>query len=425
MDKRFSNYFGLTEEQAIAILETPMDQLEDTSDRYVAASHLINFPTERSIHTLIAAVQNQDSSLDNRIVRRKAVESLGRLQASAALPTIRACLTEDDCYLVENAVWATGEIGTQDQAVLEQMAQLLEKPGQSYRVIIHTLAKLNYQPALERIQKFTQSEDGPIASAAIATICRFTGDYSQMDQVVALLQHPSVNARRGCIQDLIDTRYYAAIPQIARCPVSVVFRLRAIRLLAEAGVPAGDIRFEEIQPYLEQVLRDHPDDLNLVHAYDQQPTLKFLIQELYGTDFGRCYLASKTLLESYSAVAPAALLATYADQAHNDYGAHYHVVKLLGWLKHASAYDLLVAALNNRQPQFQKSRAAAAIALGQLGNQQAVPALKSSLETKIWDLKYAALMALDQLGDSGSRELAVNDADWLVQAKAAHYADVN
>ncbi|HEY9656825.1 MAG TPA: HEAT repeat domain-containing protein, partial [Allocoleopsis sp.] len=185
MDKRFFNLFNLTEEQSIALLDTPQDQSNEGNSRYMAASHLVNFPSERSINALIRAVQTMDPALDNRIVRRKAVETLGRLQAKQALPVIRACLADDDCYTVENAVWAIGEIGTTDAAILEEIAQLLDKPGQLYRVIIHTLAKLNYQPALERIRLFVDANDPPVASAAITAVCRLTGDYTSMHQVVA------------------------------------------------------------------------------------------------------------------------------------------------------------------------------------------------------------------------------------------------
>jgi len=419
MDNRFANLFGLTEEQAIAILKTPEDQLEDPSEYYVAVSQLAGFPTERSIRALIEIVNSDVTGLYSRIARRKALESLGRLKASIAMSDICACLGDEDCYTVENAVWAIGEIGTDDRAILDRIAALLDKPEQSYRLIIQTLAKLAYQPALTRIQQFTDAEDRPIASAAIAAVCRLTGDYAQIGQVTAFLGHPNVNARRACIQDLIDSHYYAAIPQIARCPVSMVFRLRAIRLLAEAGTKSGEIFFEaDIQPSLEQTLRDYPNDLELVHEYDQLPTLEFAIRELYETDFGRCYLATKTLIDAYATDAPAALFKTYEAEAHNDYGAHYHVMKIFGWLKHAPAYDLLIEALHNRTPQFQKSRAAAAIALGELGNPRAIPDLKSSLETKIWDLKYAALMALEQLGDTSGREIATTDPDQLIQAKA-------
>jgi bilin biosynthesis protein len=418
MDKRFFNFFNLTEEQAIALLDTPQDQLSENDSRYIAASHLVNFPTEQSINALMRAVQQTDPSLDNRIVRRKSVETLGRLQAEVAIPVIRSCLSDEDCYTVENAVWAIGEIGTQDTDILEDVAQLLDKPGQTHRVIIHTLTKFNYQPALERIRKFVDDADPPTASAAMAAVCRLTGDYSQMGKVVAMLQHPNVLGRRLSIQDLMDARYYDAIPHIARCPVSLIFRLRGIRTLAEAGISAGAISFATIQPYLEQTLYDHPHDLGLVHSYPIPPTLPSLIRGLYETDFGRCYLATKTILDYHADVAPEALFATYAEEANNDYGAHFHVIKLFGWLKHSPAYDLLIEGLYNKQPQFQKSRAAAAIALGELGEARAIPELKACLETKIWDLKYAALMALEKLGDTSGHKQAAQDSDWLVAAKA-------
>ncbi|MDY6781355.1 MAG: HEAT repeat domain-containing protein [Cyanobacteriota bacterium] len=417
MDKRFFSLFNLTEDQAIALLDTPQDRTSEEDSRYIAASHLVNFPTERAIAALIRAVEQTDPSLDNRIVRRKSVETLGRLQATTALPAIRSCLQDGDRYTVENAVWAIGEIGTENAEILEEIAQLLEKSEQTYRVIIHTLATLNYQPALDRIRKFTSDTDPPTASAAITAVCRLSQDDSQMGKVVAMLQHPKVLARRLSIQDLIDARYYAAIPHIARCPVSLVFRLRGIRMLAEAGMAEGAIAFESLQPDLEQTLRDRPHDLNLVHHYDTLPTLETLIRGLYETDFGRCYLAAKTLLDRYAQEAPAALLATYAEEARSDYGAHFHVVKLLGWLKYAPAYDLFVEALHNTQPQFQKSRAAAAIALGELGDKRAIAELQTCLETRIWDLKYAALMALEQLGDISGYEKLASDEDRLIREK--------
>lgn len=418
MDRRFSKLFNLTEEQAIALLDTPQARVSENDSRYIAASHLVNYPTQRSIEALLRAVGQTDPALENRIVRRKSIETLGRLRATQALPAIRACLQDDDCYTVENAAWSIGEIGTQDPEILEEVAQTLDRPGQSYRAIVHTLTKLNYQPALERIRKLVDSTDPPTISAAISAVCRLTGDYSQMDKVVAMLQHSNVLARRLSIQDLMDARYDDAIPQIARCPVSVVFRLRGIRSLAESAIAAGKLAEANIQPYLEQTLRDRPDTLDLVHTYDGEPTLSFLIRELYETDFGRCYLATQTLLDRYAEEAPAALFATYEEEAHNDYGAHYHVMKLFGWLKHAPAFDVLVEALHNRQPQFQKSRSAAAIALGELGDPRSIPELQACLDTPIWDLKYATLMALEQLGDTRAYERVADDRDWALREKS-------
>ena len=417
MDNRFSNIFNLTEDQAISLLKKPLNSEGGTSERYVGAAHLINFPTERSINALIDAVGDRDPALENRIARRKAVESLGRLKAVQAMPTLKSCLGDEDNLTVENAVWAIGEIGTEDESILEAIADLLTKPNQTYRVIIHTLANFGYKPAIDRIKPFTSNDDEPIASAAIATLARLTGDSSHMDQVIEFLQHSNVNARRACIQDLIDAEHYAAIPAIARAPISVAFRLRGIRLLAAKALATDNLTFAEIESSLDQIIRDRPQDIEMVHEYDQPPAIDFLIRELYHTDFGRCYLAGKTLLEEYPAETPDALLKTYAEEAHNDYGAHFHVVKLLGLLKYQPGYDLILEALHNAAPQFQKSRAAAAIALGNLGTTQAIPILKETMSTPIFDLKYACLLALEQLGENCWSEV-VDDKNVLIKAKA-------
>jgi bilin biosynthesis protein len=419
MDNRFSNIFNLTEDQAIALLKQPLNTENGTSERYVGAAHLINFPTERSINALIEAIQDLDPALENRIARRKAVESLGRLKATHALPTLKSCLGDADPLTVENAVWAIGEIGTEEPSILEAISNLLTRPHQTYRIIIHTLANFNYLPALERIRPFTNHEDKSIASAAIASVARLSDDYRQMDEVVSFLQHDDINARRACIQDLIDAEYYSAIAAIAKAPISVAFRLRGIRLLAAKGLATNKLNFAEIEASLDRIIRDRPQDIDLVHEYDQPPTLDFLIRELYHTDFGRCYLAGKTLLEVYPQEAVAALLQTYQDEAHNDYGAHFHVVKLLGLLQHQPSYDLIVEALHNTSPQFQKSRAAAAIALGNLQAMEAIPLLKNTLDTPIFDLKYACLLALEQLGENCWAEV-VDDQNLLIKTKANH-----
>lgn len=418
MDKRFANIFGLTEEQCIALLDTSPEQAADESERYIAASQLANYPSGASIEALIRAVKITYDSLDNRITRRKSVESLGKLQAAQGLDAIRACLADADRYTVESAVWAIGEIGTENADILEEIAQLLTKPDQTYRVIIHTLVKLDYAAAVDRIRPFMEATDEPTASAAIAAVCRFARDFSQIDRVVAFLQSDSVNARRACLEDLINAQYYPAISAIARCPISLMFRLRAVRTLAESGMEAGEVSIDQVLPLLEQILLDHPNDLELVHEYDQPPSLEFLVRELYQTDFGRTYLAIQTFIEQQRDAAPAALFATYADEAHNDYGAHYHVMKLMGWLKHQPAYDLLLEALNNKAPQFMKSRAAAAISLGELGSSRAVAPLQASAQSKIWMLQYASLMALEKLGDYSQHKLLTETADWAVRAKA-------
>lgn len=421
MDNRFTNMFGLTEDQAIAMLKKPLAELEDKSERYAAASHMVGFPTDRGIRALVETIEDNDPDMYHRIARRKAVESLGKMKVKQALPTITGCLRDDDSYTVENAVWAIGEIGTDDREILEAVTCLLESDTVSKRLIIQTLAKFNYKPALDRIKSFTNSDDETIASTAIATVASLTEDYSEMNKVVDFLQHSSINARRLCIQDLIDTKYYDAIPQISQSPISLVFRLRGIKLLAEAGIAEGKITFAEVEPYLDRVICDRPSDLEMVHEYDDKPSLEFLIRELYQTDFGRCYLASQTLLELYPEDTPQALVQNYQTEARSDYGAHYHVVKLLGWLKYQPGKAIILEAFHNTQPQFRKSRGAAAIALGNLGATDAIPLLQESVKSPIFDLKYASLLALEQLGAKDSWSILKDDPDLIIRQKVSSY----
>ena len=431
MDKRFFNLFNLTEDQAIAILETPIKELEDPSEKYIAVSHLINFDSEKTIQALIRAIETSNvAEVDERIVRRKAIESLGRLKALSALPTIQSCLKDDDKYTVENAAWAIGEISGELKSwsstgveLQEAIASVLDRRDQIYRVIIQTLVKLDYKPSVDRIRRFTSSADEPTRSAAIAAVYRFTGDPTDIGQIVQLLQSQNVNSRRAAIQDLMDATYAPAIPDIVKCPVSVVFRLRGIRALAQAGVESGELDFATVMPSLDATIADHPRSLQLIHSYQKKPTLDELMSLLYETDFGICYLATQTLLNEMPDVGPDdvpdALLATYKAEGYNDYGAHYHIIKILGWLKYSPAYDLIVKeGLFNPEPQFQKSRAAAAIALGEIGDVRAIPELKKVLETRIWDLKYAALMALEKLGDLSGHAIAAKDADVLIAQRA-------
>ena len=418
MDKRFFQLFDMSEDEAIALLDKPIEDMQEDDVRYIAAAHLVNYPTERSIDALIRAVENTHPSLDNRITRKKAIETLGRLEVKRSLPNIRKCLQDDDRFTVENAVNAIGEIGTEDADILEEITRCLDVEDKISRTVIRVLSKLDHKPAIEKIRKYADSPEEPLYSAAIAALYKLNGETEQIDRWLSLLQSPNVNSRRCSIQDAIDANYIAGIPKISRCPVSLVFRLRALRILGGNGLASGELTFAEIQPALDSVVRDNPKDLDLVHKYDQSPSLEFLIRDLFNTDFGRCYLAIKTMVEQNSEDIPEALLETYRGEASSDYGANYHVIKTFGWLRYRPAYDLMVEALHQTMPQYQKSRTAAAIALGELGDISAITELRTALQSNVWGLKYAALMALEQLGDRTSASALAEDNDPLIRARA-------
>lgn len=125
------------------------------------------------------------------------------------------------------------------------------------------------------------------------------------------------------------------------------------------------------------------------------------------------------MIDRHAEAAPAALISSYKAEGYNDYGAHYHIMRLFGWLQVNESYDLLIEALNNKAPQFQKSRTAAAIALGELADNRAIPELVKALAVPIWDLQYAALMALSKLGENLNQHFDLEKTDWLVKEKIA------
>lgn len=421
---RFQNLFpGLSQAEALATLRKPLEALEDVSDRYLAAAHLVNFPNEQTMTALMTCAADDHPAQAQRIARRKAVESLARLGARQALPVIQDCLNSGDAYLVENAVWALAELQAQPEVVTEPLLQLLKDRRQNRRVVAQTVACLGIREAVAPLEALRQEEDPLLVTAVTAALARLTGNKDDLADLESYLLHPDVTVRRGVIQDLMDAQAFGALAAIAAAPVSPVFRLRGVRGLADQQHQHGVVQAGGLLPLVDRILRDDPATITLVHRYDTTPDLDFLVQELYGTDFGRVYLAVATLMTSSNMTSSkadtlAALTRSFADRGWNDYGAHYHMIKLFGWLGDPQPLPLVREALDNRRPQFQKSRPAAALTLAHLERRQAAPALQdAACEGSFWELRYAALMALETLG-LPAPPATLADGDWLVALRA-------
>lgn len=416
---RFQNLLpGLSQAEALATLRKPLEALEDVSDRYLAAAHLVNFPDEQTIAALITCAADGHSAQAQRIARRKAVESLARLGARQALPVIQACLSSEDTYLVENATWALAELQAQPEDVKDALLKLLQDRRQNRRVVAQTVARLGIQEAVDPLGALRQEDDPLLITAATAALAQLTGNKDGLAALEDDLLHPDVTVRRGVIQDLMDAQAFDALAAIAAAPVSPVFRLRGVRHLADQQRQRGIAQAGVLLPLVDQILLDDPSAITLVHRYDTPPSLDFLVQELYGTDFGRVYLAVATLAGSTNADTLAALTRSFADRGWNDYGAHYHMIKLFGWLGNPQPLPLVREALANHRPQFQKSRPAAALTLARLDPQQAGTALHDAgCEGSLWELRYAALMGLEQLG-LPAPPVTLADPDWLVALRA-------
>ncbi len=392
---------GLTQPEAIRLLLTPIDQLESQSDPYMAAAHLLNFPGPSTEEALLALVDDQDQSQPRRLARRKAVEVLGRLHCQDAIPAIGRCLTSDDPYLVESSAWALAELDCQVDDLHEIMISLLSRCDQNQRILIQSLAGLHVTSALKVIEPLQDSESPGVRGAAISASIKLGASCDRLD---VLKQHfflPNQMDRQSGIQDAMDCGAKELLPSILQAPVSPVFRMRALRALW----PEGDLALGQLSllSVLDSLLNDFPGDLELVHQYDQPPTNEFLIQEFFGTDFSRCYLALKTLGDRSAVEIWPLLYQRWIEEAHNDYGAHYFFVRLFGsrydWPKDALPVieQILDEAILSQRPQFMKSKAAAVLSMYRLGigfEQERLIQLLSSDSMPFWEVRYAVLMLL-------------------------------
>jgi bilin biosynthesis protein len=403
---RFDNiHLGLTQQEAIRILEQSLEGLESASDYYMAASHLINFPGESTEKALLKLLAVDSVQQPIRLAQRKAVEVLGRLNAQQAIPAIGCCLRSDDPYLVENSAWALQQLGCKDSLLHQVMIDRLADPTQNRRVLIQSLAGLNVRSALAAIESLQNDSNPGLRGAALCAIAMLS---DQRDQLLALEDHltlPNQMDRQSAIQDVINSGAVNLLPSVLQAPVSPVFRMRALKALwPESATSCEGLVLTDA---LDTLMRDDPSTLVLVHRYDDEPDNAFLIQEFFGTDFSRCYLALQTLRQRPAETLWPLLRRGWLEDAHNDYGAHYFFVRLFGSHKRwpieavATITEWLAEAVDNQRPQFIKSKAAALLALASLNPllcKQHLGRWKDADHTPWWECRYAAAMAQELIG---------------------------
>ena len=394
---------GLSHAEALRLLTVPLDQLDSGSDVYMAASHLINFPGEESEAALLTLVADERSDQPVRLARRKAVEVLARLKCQQAIAPIGACLDSDDVYLIENAAWALQQLDCQSPSLHQRLIELLADERQNRRVVVQALAGLQVKAALEPVQALTSDLTPGVRGAALAAVAQLSDRLDGLEPLADHLLLANQMDRQAAIQDIIDAGDVRLLPAVLTAPVSPVFRMRALRHFWDAAAGLPD--FDRLAA-LDQLLMDAPHGLQLVHQYDNPPADEFLVQEFFGTDFSRCYLALKTLEQRDPVTLWPLLRQRWDEEAHNDYGAHYFFVRLFGMLSnwpeaaHAPIVDLLEEAARNQRPQFMKSKPAAILSLEQLAPERLLACLPEWLNPEsmpFWECRYVALLAIERL----------------------------
>ena len=432
MTGRFDNIHPeLTCEHARQILLQPINELESQSDYYMAASHLINCPGSETEQALVDLLENPINEQAVNIAKRKAVEVLGRLDATSLISKIGRCLWSEDRYLVENTICALKQLKCSQPELIEKMIGLLSENQYNQRALIQCLASLSVQESLPAIEALKESDSPGIRGAAIAADAQLSGNRKHLSVIADHLLLPNQMDRQCAIQDLIDAQAVEHLPSIVASPVSPAFRMRACRLLLNSP-DQNSVLMKSIQ-LIDTILIDEPDDITIVHEYDATPNPDFLVRDLFNTDFSRCYLALKTLSCIPSDVLWPVLSKQWDEEAHNDYGAHYFFMRLMGsrsdWSHQALSCidEILQNSAINMRPQFQKSRSAAIYSMAQLNPSrflELIPMFLADQYLPPWDCRYAVILALElisnrvtQLEANDLLKQFADDGDCFVQAK--------
>lgn len=435
---------GLDEGMAIDLLEKEFGEIADREDRFIAAERLKFFPSERSARALMQFVDRFDSSrveeycMEDRIARRKAVESLGRHKGAFIADEVKEFLgryfQDGDAHVVENAVWALGEIGGElSETILEKVVTVLDQERVEKRVVVQTLLRAKYKPAVDKLRKLSKSEDLGVVTAAMAAVAVLSGDVSVMEPVLDVLRSDDLNARRYAIEDIKLGGYTNGIEKVAVCPNSLVLRARTVRSLLDKRKEEDEKLEQRLDDdtarLVDRLIWDHPGELDLLGMKKETRRARDLgrnVQQLYKNDALYSYVACRTIAEDYregdNEKAGAIVMKSYNDLGYFDYFGAYHVYKTLGWIRYEDAYELLLENAKTLPPRFFNHKAGAITALAELGRKDALDVMTDvALETQIWEVKYACLLASERLGDDGRlREMLRQDSDWVVRARCAN-----
>ena len=439
MSGLFDNiHAGLDQQGAVDILSKEVDILESESDYYMAVSHLINFPGPTTSQALLAFLDKCSADVLVGLAQRKAVEVLARLGVAEATSKIATFLDSPDVYMVENAAWALSRLNCQDPEVHQRMIDLLDDSSQNQRVLIQSLSKLSVKSAVSTISAHTAHEKSSVRGAAIAAMIHLSGDHSNLADLSDHLFDTNQMDRQSAVQDVIDANAVQLLSDLLQAPISPAFRLRAVRALFDN--PSKKLSDHEAISSVDLLLFDDPRLITVLHHYGESMPTQLLVEGLFHPDFSRCYLAMQELLKCDAREIWSSVQRCWEEKAHNDYGAHYFLMRLFGlvagWTDDAllQIHTILSNAITDKRPQFRKSPPAALLSFAKLFPGQYDCFLDNcfSLENNLgWDMRYAGLLSIqsDQTEHLQLRyqpqlqQLVESDGDSLLQLKAQSILD--
>ena len=424
----FHNLPKIKKRDAINILRKPISEVKILADYYKAVFHLANFPCEESEIILLDFIKYDYEKLEYKIAKRKAIEVLAIFDCKKAIPIIADFLKNDDDYLVETAIWSLGKLKCDDIDIINTICSILYKKFNNKRVVIQTLTELGIKKEIDKIRSLstdTQSSNG-VKGASFAALIRLCGEEDKLSNLKDFLRQSNQNDRHCAVQDVINAGHISVLPFLIKSPISPSFKLQAI----------DSLWIDELECWkniklintLDSVITDDPKKIDTLEIINFKKDLNFLIEQLFHTDFNRCYQSMKEI-DKYPPDEVLYCLNSNWDRAKSDYGAIYFFINaykilLEKQMNDKSILDKVDFLLSDNWPNHMKFKSSAIQILGYLNDTKFYSFLSKFSDqicTPYWKNRYAVLLVLQnkQIHIKKSfAKLFLNDSHRFVRLKA-------
>ena len=424
----FDNLPKINKRDAINILQKPIAEVNLKADYYKAVFHIANFPCEESENVLLDFIKSDFEQLEFKIAKRKAIEVLAIFNCKKAIPIIGGFLKNDDPYLIETSVWSLGKLKCNDIYIINQICSILYKKFYNKRVVIQTLTNLGVKKEIEKIRSLSKDKQSSniLKGAAFAALIKLAGEEEKLSELKDFLRLPNQNDRHCAVQDVVHAGHLSVIPFLIKAPISPSFKIQAIdSLWIKEFLCIENIN---IINSIDSVIIDDPRNINTLEINDFEKDINFLINQLFHTDFNRCYQSMKEL-EKHPSDEVLYYLNINWDRAKVDYGAIYFFINAYKFLLEKGCYDRFILQkvdflLSDTWPDYMKFKSSAIQVLARLDQPRVcndVHEFSNERLTPFWKNRYAALLAYQHNEIDFSEDLAalfLNDSNRFVRLKA-------
>ncbi len=427
-NNQFDNLPKISKEDAINILKKPITKVKLSAEYYKAVFHLANFPCEESQIVLLNFIKLDFQQLEFKIAKRKAIEVLAIFDCKKAIPIIGSFLQSDDPYLVDISIWSLGKLKCNDIDIINQICSLLYKQFPNKRLVIQALTILGVTKEIEKIRSLSKDKHSSngVKGASLAALIKLAGEEDKLIELQDFLRLSNQNDRHCAIQDIVNTGHLSIIPSLIKAPISPSFKIQAIdSLWIDERILSENINLLDS---LDLVIIDDPKNINTLEINNFKIDINFLIDQLFHTDFNRCYQSMKEL-KKYPLEEVLHYLNINWDRAKVDYGAIYFFINAYKFILEGGCYDESILQkvnfiLSDKWPDYMKFKSSAIQVLGCLYDTRynyKFDRFSDERLTPFWKNRYAALLAFQgkQIDPNYSfARLFLNDSHRFVRLKA-------